>query len=85
MLEDFSIWEIVAHFGERDLLIEMGYDPEHCYQSYSDFMLDAEFEVESDYQPSTMNEKDIYNRLLDILDKDKLSYQEWDEFLRKYE
>ena len=31
------------------------------------------------------NDKDIYERVLSLLENDKITYQEWDNFLKKYE
>lgn len=89
-MEEFSIEEFVDHFGESKILHELGYDEELCFENDSDVVdyiidnsqyLGIKFEPEYRYH----NDQDVYNRVVELLNKDKLSISEWDEFLQKYE
>jgi ABC-type glycerol-3-phosphate transport system substrate-binding protein len=89
IFNEIPSWEIVDYYNHDDLLEEMGYDPKYCFEDYDDFIALAEIEVEpdiiSEYDLSTMNEKDIFNRFFELLSKNKLTYQEWDKFLSEHE
>lgn len=87
ILNLMTVQDVVSYFHEDDLLEEMGYDPMYCYEDKEAFILEAQYELdrEPEIHCETMNEKDIYHRFIDIFSKDKLTYQEWDEFLSKYE
>lgn len=89
ILNEIPFWQVVDNYDSDELLKELGYDPDYCFEDYYDFMLEAEVEVEpdivSEYDISTMNEKDIFNRFFELLSKNKLTYQQWDEFLNQHE
>ena len=90
----------VAGFAETDgpvgayfiarALDELGYDPSMCFKT--DFDLKNEvyenpeiYDIELKPYFKYANDNDIYDRVLYLLESDRINYNEWDNFLRKYE
>ena len=90
ILDDIGIEDVIDHFGEDDLLEEMGYSSDLCFKTDLDLSEEIYENSEAygiDLQPyfKYNNDKDVYERVLSLLENDKISYQEWDKFLKKYE
>lgn len=90
ILDDIGIGDVIDHFGEDDLLEEMGYSLDLCFTTnyhLSETIRENPERYNIDLQPYFRydNDKDIYERVLYLLENDKISYQEWDNFLKKYE
>ena len=89
-MDDIGIEDVIDHFGEDDLLEEMGYSSDLCFKTDLDLSEEVHENSEAygiDLQPyfKYNNDKDIYDRVLSLLENDKITYQEWDNFLKKYE
>ena len=85
-----SLDDILEEYDEEKILDELGYDPSMCFKT--DFDLKNEvyenskiYDIELRPYFKYTNDNDIYDRVLYLLENDKLDYSEWDEFLRKYE
>lgn len=87
---DFTIDELISHFGSFEILNAMKLDPDLCFTSFGDLekwvrenseLIDIKMEPFFRYA----NDENVYNRVVELLKKDKLSFSEWDNFLIQYE
>lgn len=90
ILNQFDEVDIIEHFDEDALLKEMRYDPNMCFQSSDDLKEAVEndpglYGLELKEYFDGMNDNDIYDRFLNLLCNNKLTYSEWDEILSRYE
>lgn len=89
MLEELSIQDVIWHFGEDELLWEMDYDSSYCFSSKSDLDDFVEENMEDFdeviHKFPYHNEQDIYKRVVELLKTEKVNYNIWEEFLKKYE
>lgn len=87
---EISLYDILEEYDEEKILDELGYDPSMCFKTDLD-LKDEVYENSEIYDIELKpyfkyaNDKDIYDRVLYLLENDKISYNEWDKFLRKYE
>ena len=87
---EVSLDDILEEYDEEEILDELGYDSSICFKTKIDFREEvyenSEFyDIELKPYFKYANDKDIYDRVLYLLENDKISYNEWDKFLRKYE
>lgn len=85
-----SLDDILEEYDEEEILDELGYDSSICFKTDLDLKNEvyenSEFyDVELKPYFKYANDNDIYDRVLYLLENDKLDYSEWDNFLRKYE
>ena len=87
---EISLYDILEEYDEEKILDELGYDPSMCFKT--DFDLKNEvyenpeiYDIELKPYFKYANDKDIYDRVLYLLESDRINYNEWDNFLRKYE
>ena len=85
-----SLDDILEEYDEGEILDELGYDPSMCFKT--DFDLKNEvyenseiYDIELKPYFKYANDGDIYDRVLYLLESDRINYNEWDNFLRKYE
>lgn len=89
-LDSYTIKEIIKHFGKDEILSEMGYDAEFCFDSDADileYVYDNSEWLGVDLKPEFMymNDNEIYNRVVELIEDIKIPYNEWDKFLKGYE
>ena len=87
---EVSLDEVLEEYDEEEILDELGYDSSICFKTKIDFREEvyenSEFyDIELKPYFKYANDNDIYDRVLYLLENDKLNYSEWDKFLRKYE
>ena len=87
---EVSLDDILEEYDEEEILDELGYDSSICFKTKIDFREEvyenSEFyDIELKPYFKYANDNDIYDRVLYLLENDKLNYSEWDKFLRKYE
>ena len=87
---EVSLDDILEEYDEEEILDELGYDSSICFKTKIDFREEvyenSEFyDIELKPYFKYANDKDIYDRVLYLLENDKISYNEWDNFLRKHE
>lgn len=88
-LEVFTKSDVINHFGESELLQEMGYSEEYCFETNLDlkeYVIENSSDLEIELAPyfNYMVDKDRYDRFVKLLEKDKFGF-ELDEFLDKYD
>ena len=89
MLDVLDVNDIIWHFDHDELLSGMDFDPLFCFSSKTD--LDEFIESNQDefgdvvHKFAYHNEEDIYKRVVALLKAEKINYNIWEEFLRKYE
>lgn len=89
-MSELNISNVLENFTSTELLNALGFDEDLCFSSdeevgdyatenadYIGLSLEPEFQ----YQ----NDKDVYERIVELLENDKLTYSDWDDFLRRYE
>ena len=85
-----SLDDILEEYDEEKILDELGYDPSMCFKTDLD-LKDEVYENSEFYDVELKpyfkyaNDNDIYDRVLYLLESDRINYNEWDNFLRKYE
>lgn len=89
MLEEISIYDVIQHFGEDELLWEMDYDSTFCFSNQED-MVEMVLSDPQGYGIQVHdfkyhNEQNVYERVVDLLQKEKINYSVWEEFLTQYE
>lgn len=89
-MAEISIEEVLEKFTAPDLLKALGFDEDLCFvsdQEVADYASENADWIGLDLKPDFeyMNEVEIYDRVVEILEKNKLTYSEWDDFLTKYE
>lgn len=91
MLNTIDIRDIIKHYGEIELMKEMGYEIEYCFETDSDikeYVLDNAcwlgIPLAEDFNFNII-EQDLYDRFLDILIKNKANYEDIDRALKNYE
>ena len=87
---EVSLDDVLNEYDEDNILKELGYDPSICFKT--DFDLKNEVYGNSEFYDIELkpyfkyaNDNDIYDRVLYLLESDRINYNEWDNFLRKYE
>ena len=85
-----SLDDILEEYDEEEILDELGYDPSMCFKTDLDLKNEvygnSEFyDIELKPYFKYANDNDIYDRVLYLLESDRINYNEWDNFLRKYE
>ena len=81
---------IIDHYTKEMLLEHMGYHEDLCFETTKDLKEAVEedaaaYDLELKEYFDGMNDNDIYDRFLNLLCNNKLTYLEWDEILSKYE
>ena len=82
--------DVLEKYTSTELLNALGFDEDLCF--YSDKEL-SEYAVENaDYigiplEPEFKYQQDqnVYERVVELLERDKLTYSDWDDFLKTYE
>ena len=87
---EISLNEILDEYDEDTILEELGYDPSMCFKTDLDLKNEIYenseiYDIELKPYFKYTNDNDIYDRVLYLLENDKINYNEWDKFLRKYE
>ena len=85
-----SLDDILEEYDEEEILDELGYDSSICFKTDLDLKNEVYenpeiYDIELKPYFKYANDNDIYDRVLYLLENDKLDYSEWDKFLRKYE
>lgn len=85
-----SIEEVLESFTAPELLEALGFDEDLCFSSdkeVGDYVSENADWIGLELKPDFkyMNDVEIYDRVIEILEKNKLTYSEWDDFLTKYE
>lgn len=90
-ISDFTIEEVIEHFGEGELMQAMGFDEDLCFVSdkdLTDYVLENAFwlniPLTEDLEFNIL-EQDLYDRFVDIILKNKVSYDILDNVLKNYE
>lgn len=90
LLGEIELDEIIEYHEKEIILGKLGYSEDLCFKSDIDLKEAVEFDpgqydIELKERFDTMNDQDIYDRFVELLSKNKLTYSDWDEFLKKYE
>jgi hypothetical protein len=86
LLREIGLKESVSHFEEEEILIELGYDENLCFETKEDMIEYINYEnipVKDIFE--SMNDQEISDRVAELIEKNKITYQEWDNFLKNYE
>ena len=89
-ITDEQLLDNIFALDEVDILEKLGYDPIMCFKTDTDLKETVEensevFGIDLKPEYDTINDQDIYDRFVELLSKNKLTYQQWDKFLTKYE
>lgn len=89
-MAEISIEEVLEKFTAPDLLKALGFDEDLCFisdQEVADYAAENAEWIGLDLKPDFkyMNDVEIYDRVIEVLEKNKLTYSEWNDFLTKYE
>ena len=90
ILDEVSLKEVVEHFQVNDLLNILGFDEDLCFYSdkeVADYVIENADYIEIPLKPEFryQSDQEVYDRVVELLEKDKLTYSDWDDFLKKYE
>lgn len=90
LLKEIDIDDIIKHHTKDTLLHKMGYDEDLCFETDVDLKEAVEenpeaYNIELKTKLDSMNDQDIYDRFTTLLYTNKLTHQQWDEMLSKYE
>lgn len=85
-----SLDDILEEYDEEEILDELGYDSSICFKTDLDLKTEVYenpeiYDIELKPYFKYANDNDIYDRVLYLLESDRINYNEWDNFLRKYE
>ena len=85
-----SLDDILEEYDEEEILGELGYDSSICFKTDLDLKNEVYenpeiYDIELKPYFKYANDNDIYDRVLYLLESDRINYNEWDNFLRKYE
>ena len=85
-----SLDDILEEYDEEEILDELGYDSSICFKTDLDLKNEVYenpeiYDIELKPYFKYANDNDIYDRVLYLLESDRINYNEWDNFLRKYE
>ena len=85
-----SLDDILEEYDEEKILDELGYDSSICFKTDLDLKNEVYenpeiYDIELKPYFKYANDNDIYDRVLYLLESDRINYNEWDNFLRKYE
>lgn len=85
-----SLDDILEEYDEEEILDELGYDSSICFKTDLDLKNEVcenpeIYDIELKPYFKYANDNDIYDRVLYLLESDRINYNEWDNFLRKYE
>lgn len=90
ILEEIEIENLIEYHGKDKLLEGLGYAEDMCFKTDIELKEAVEenpevYDIELKTKLDSMNDQDIYDRFTTLLYTNKLTYQEWDEILNKYE
>lgn len=90
MSELLKISDVLENFTTTDLLNALGFDEDLCFTSdkeLGDYAIENADYIEIPLKPEFryQNDQEVYDRVVELLEKDKLTYSDWDDFLKKYE
>ena len=79
--EELRLEDVLNNFHANIILSTMGYDEDLCFASETEL----EVYLNNTKRYRYMNEQDVYDRVRNLIDKNKLTYSQWDEFLKQHE
>lgn len=90
MSELLKISDVLENFTTTDLLNALGFDEDLCFTSdkeLGDYAIENADYIGIPLEPGFryQNDQEVYDRVVELLEKDKLTYSDWDDFLNKYE
>ena len=90
ILGQIDIEYAVDYYTKDKLLKQMGYIEDLCFETDVDLKEAVEenpeaYGIELKTEIESMNDQDIYDRFTTLLYTNKLTHQQWDEMLSKYE
>lgn len=90
MSELLKISDVLENFTTTDLLNALGFDEDLCFTSdkeLGDYAIENADYIEIPLKPEFryQSDQEVYDRVVELLEKDKLTYSDWDDFLKKYE
>ena len=89
-MSELKISDVLENFTTTDLLNALGFDEDLCFTSdkeLGDYAIENADYIEIPLKPEFryQNDQEVYDRVVELLEKDKLTYSDWDDFLKKYE
>ena len=90
MSELLKISDVLENFTATDLLNALGFDEDLCFTSdkeLGDYVIENADYIGIPLKPEFKYQQDqnVYERVVELLERDKLTYSDWDDFLKKYE